>query len=192
MSRPPKGTDAGGKIRVLVAEDDDPVRELLVDFLAREGYQVTGVSDGLQAVAELEANSFDLVISDLFMPGLGGIDVLREARKIDPEYAVIVITGVPLEADGSRRDDTRRFRFPGQAFRSGRGPSQGGFGVAGAPPRAQARDSSKLEFTGHFRPTPDSIPATLHLTGPARSSWLGRVSCPARRRTGPYPRPLSP
>ena len=95
MSRPPNGTDAGGNIRVLVAEDDDPVRELLVDFLAREGYQVTGVSDGLQAVAELEAHSFDLVITDLFMPGLGGIDVLREARKIDPEYAVIVITGYP-------------------------------------------------------------------------------------------------
>ena len=95
MERPAIHTGDARVLRVLVADDEAVIRGLLVDFLAAEGYEVSGACDGLEAVAALETRPFDLVITDLMMPGLSGVEVLRAARRIDPNYPVIVITGYP-------------------------------------------------------------------------------------------------
>ena len=81
--------------RILVVDDEEMIQALLTELLTREGYQVTTASDGQQAVDLLERERFDLVITDLVMPGLNGIEVLMAAKRIDPRFPVVVMTGYP-------------------------------------------------------------------------------------------------
>ncbi len=83
---------AGPAPRVLVADDERSMRELLTIVLAREGYEVVAVDHGRAALTALERGRFDVLISDLKMPDMSGVDVLRGARAIDPEIGGIVIT----------------------------------------------------------------------------------------------------
>jgi two-component system response regulator PilR (NtrC family) len=78
--------------RVLVADDERSMRELLSIVLKREGYEVVLAETGGQAVQSLERQPFDLLISDLKMPDMSGVDVLRSAKQIDPELSAILIT----------------------------------------------------------------------------------------------------
>lgn len=77
---------------VLVVEDDALMRSFLVDVLAAEGHRVESASDGAAALARLERNAWDLVVTDLKMPGLDGLALLREGRKVRPEARWVVIT----------------------------------------------------------------------------------------------------
>lgn len=83
------------KTRILIAEDEEPVRELLTDILADAGYDVRGVSTGEKALDEIGEENYTLLLTDLRMPGMNGIDLIREAKKIDENICVIVITGYP-------------------------------------------------------------------------------------------------
>ena len=78
--------------RVLVVDDERSMRELLYIMLRREGYEVTLAESGEQALAALGRHAFDLVISDIRMPDMSGVDVLRAAKQHDPEMAGIVVT----------------------------------------------------------------------------------------------------
>jgi CheY-like chemotaxis protein len=62
--------------RVLVVDDEKVIREILSDFLSMEGYVVRTVEDGIQALQELEQRTYNLVITDLKMPRMGGIELL--------------------------------------------------------------------------------------------------------------------
>ena len=80
--------------QILVVDDDQLILVFLSAVLSEEGYQVTCACDGRQAVELMRENRFDLVITDVTMPGdLNGLDVLRIARQIDPQYRVIIMTG---------------------------------------------------------------------------------------------------
>ena len=68
------------------------MRELLSIVLRREGYDVTLAEHGRSAVAYLEERRFDLLISDIKMPDMTGVDVLRAAKRIDPDILCIMIT----------------------------------------------------------------------------------------------------
>jgi two-component system response regulator PilR (NtrC family) len=68
------------------------MRELLQIVLRREGHQVRLAEDGQAAVAELEREPVDVLISDIKMPGMTGVDVLREAKRIDPDIVGIMVT----------------------------------------------------------------------------------------------------
>jgi CheY-like chemotaxis protein len=81
------------EFRILVVDDERMYRTLLQKTLAEEGYQVTVAEDGNRAAELIEAQPFDLVLTDLAMPGLGGIDVLRFANRQDPKIKVIIVTG---------------------------------------------------------------------------------------------------
>lgn len=81
--------------RILIVDDEDIIRILLNEILNEEGYHVTDAEDGEQAVALIEKEHFDLIISDMVMPGMNGIEVLQAAFRTDPEYAVVMITGYP-------------------------------------------------------------------------------------------------
>lgn len=89
------GQAAEKTARILVVDDEDIIRVLLNEILSEEGYQVFQAEDGRQAVDYLEKESFDLIISDMVMPEVGGIEVLQAAFRIDPHYSVIMITGYP-------------------------------------------------------------------------------------------------
>ena len=71
----------GDTARILVVDDEKVIREILADFLSMEGYVVHAVEDGAQALEELKRRSYDLVISDLKMPNMGGLELLEQDRR---------------------------------------------------------------------------------------------------------------
>lgn len=78
---------------ILIVDDEDGIREFLADALATDGHDTTEAADGLEAVRQLNDRAFDLMITDLRMPGaLDGVDLLRRARSDQPEMEVIVLT----------------------------------------------------------------------------------------------------
>ena len=78
--------------RILVVDDERSMRELLAIVLRREGYEVLLAENGRTAIALLEREPIDLLISDIKMPDLSGVDVLRAAKKIDQDILGIMIT----------------------------------------------------------------------------------------------------
>lgn len=84
---------AGSIPRVLLVDDEAPVWELLGEKLGRSGFQWRGCSSGEEALGCLERESFDAVISDLNMPGMSGMDLLKETRKSYPHLAFLMATG---------------------------------------------------------------------------------------------------
>jgi two-component system response regulator PilR (NtrC family) len=78
--------------RVLVVDDERSMRELLSIVLRREGYDVVVAENGRAAVDELERSRFDLLISDIKMPDIAGVEVLRAAKRIDPDIVGVMIT----------------------------------------------------------------------------------------------------
>ena len=89
---PPMPAAAGVRGAILVAEDEDGVRDSLVQVLQEEGYEVVATADGGDAIAALNAREFDVVISDLRMPGADGLAVLRHAREVAPQTLVLLMT----------------------------------------------------------------------------------------------------
>ena len=83
---------AGTKGAILIAEDEAAVRESLAEVLRDEGYDVTATPDGTAAIAALDAQEFDIVVSDLRMPGADGLTVLRHAREVSPQTLVLLMT----------------------------------------------------------------------------------------------------
>lgn len=77
---------------ILVVDDEDSMREFLVIMLRREGYLVDCAADGLQAISDLKEKIYDLVISDIKMPRMGGLELLAEVRERFPELIMIMIT----------------------------------------------------------------------------------------------------
>ena len=78
---------------ILVADDDPVIRKLFEKRLGNEGYEVTVASDGLEAARLLDSTTFDVIITDLVMPGdIGGIDLLRIAKDKSVDMEVVVIT----------------------------------------------------------------------------------------------------
>src|SRR5579862_351354 len=94
VSYDPAGSDseAGMRGSILIAEDEDGVRDSLTQVLREEGYDVVPVADGQAAVAALNAREFDVVVSDLRMPGADGLAVLRHAREVAPQTLVLLMT----------------------------------------------------------------------------------------------------
>jgi two-component system, NtrC family, response regulator HydG len=96
---------------LLVADDDPAVRESLERALTREGYKVTLAPDGQTALELLRGGGIDLVLSDLKMPGLNGLQLLREARTVAPDVDLIMLTafGTVEEAVRAMKDGARDF-----------------------------------------------------------------------------------
>ena len=78
--------------RILVADDDDIARDVITTLLSRDGYSVTHVSDGVEAIGLLRLEDIHLVITDLMMPRADGIEVLKFAVRSNPDIAVVILT----------------------------------------------------------------------------------------------------
>jgi excisionase family DNA binding protein len=89
---------AGAAPRILVADDEEAIRGLLARTLALAEYDVRTVADGQSAIDLLRAERFQLLITDLRMPGIDGLEVIREARRLSAALPVVIITGFPSEA----------------------------------------------------------------------------------------------
>ena len=79
--------------RILLAEDDTSMREYLQRALQRVGYEVEAVGCGTEAVPLLETTHFDLLLTDIVMPEMDGIELAQKASAIDPAIRVMFITG---------------------------------------------------------------------------------------------------
>jgi len=78
--------------RVLIVDDEEQMRELLAKVLEKNGYQVTTAGDGGQALTLLEKEPMDLVVTDVRMPGLDGMEALKAIKELNPEIVVIIMT----------------------------------------------------------------------------------------------------
>jgi two-component system response regulator PilR (NtrC family) len=92
MSAQPSADVATAAPRVLVVDDERSMRELLSIVLKREGYEVATAANGQSALAIVERERIDLLISDIRMPDMSGVDVLRAAKQVDQDIIGIVIT----------------------------------------------------------------------------------------------------
>ena len=83
------------KLRVLVIDDDEDICQYLREFLAREGFKVTTISKPADALVEIRQGRHQIVLLDVRMPGLDGVDLLRQVRAVDSDICVFVMTGYP-------------------------------------------------------------------------------------------------
>jgi CheY-like chemotaxis protein len=82
-----------GSLRVLVVEDEAEVRDLLAELIAADGHDVTVCANGAAALAWLEAGPADLVVTDLGMPGMSGLELAEVIRSRWPDVSVGMVTG---------------------------------------------------------------------------------------------------
>src|SRR5450830_294036 len=94
----PTAMAGGGRPRVLVVDDEATIRDLLSKTLALAEYDVDLAPDGRTALERLRIIAYDLLITDLKMPGVDGLTVIREARRLKADLPVIIITGFSNEA----------------------------------------------------------------------------------------------
>lgn len=79
--------------KILIVDDDKNLLSVLDTLFTEENYVVTTCSDGLEAIKRCRSEQFDLIITDVMMPGASGLEVLREVKRSDPNVLVILITG---------------------------------------------------------------------------------------------------
>jgi len=79
--------------RILIIDDENELMSTLCELLANQGYATTGLTEGAQALEALAEQDFDIILTDLMMPGMDGIELLSKAQKIDPNIICIIMTG---------------------------------------------------------------------------------------------------
>ena len=87
-----------GRHRVLVVDDEASIRELLSKTLALAEYEVDTAADATSALDRVRTGSYDLLIADLKMPGMDGLTLIRQAKRIKQDLPVIIITGFSTES----------------------------------------------------------------------------------------------
>jgi excisionase family DNA binding protein len=114
-----QATPVAGRPRILVVDDEASIRELLAKTLALADYEVDLAPDGRTALDRMRIIPYDLLITDLRMPGVDGLTVIREARRLKADIPVIIVTGYSTEASaieainlGVQGYLTKPFRVP--------------------------------------------------------------------------------
>ena len=81
--------------RMLIVDDEKDIRTVLKAFFEIKGFEVSEATDGVEALEKINKESFDVVLTDLRMPGPDGLAVLKSVKPLWPETAVIILTGYP-------------------------------------------------------------------------------------------------
>ena len=101
--------------RILLAEDDNDMRRFLVKALENAGYQVSSYDNGLSAYNRLREEPFELLLTDIVMPEMDGIELARRASELDPDIKIMFITGfaaVALNPDSQAPKDAKVLSKP--------------------------------------------------------------------------------
>lgn len=102
--------------RILVAEDERAVREFVRRALAHRGHEVTLVDDGLAALDVLGVGEFDLLLTDIVMPGMDGIALALKASRIRPEMKILLMSGYAAERQRAHNLDALIHRVIAKPF----------------------------------------------------------------------------
>jgi two-component system cell cycle response regulator CpdR len=101
--------------KIILAEDDEDMRRFLVRALERAGHVVTSFGEGASAFEEIKQSSFDLLLTDIVMPEMDGIELARRAAELDPDIKIMFITGfaaVALNPDSHTPKDAKVLSKP--------------------------------------------------------------------------------
>jgi excisionase family DNA binding protein len=116
---PARPAPRAARPRVLVVDDEESIRELLSRWLEQAEYDVETAPDGQAGVEKLRRHDYDLLIADLKMPGLDGLSMIREAKRLKADLPVIIITGFSDESSAIEAVNlgvtgylTKPFRLP--------------------------------------------------------------------------------
>jgi DNA-binding NtrC family response regulator len=85
-------SQSGKKLRILIADDEVDLRAFMNEFCAINGYEAKCVGDGLAALSCLEEGPFDIVIADYLMPGLNGVELVKQTKEKQPDLPVIAMS----------------------------------------------------------------------------------------------------
>jgi two-component system, cell cycle response regulator CpdR len=102
-------------VKIILAEDDDDLRRFLVKALEKAGHHVTPFAEGASAFEEIKQDSFDLLLTDIVMPEMDGIELARRAAELDPSLKIMFITGfaaVALNPDSNAPKDAKVLSKP--------------------------------------------------------------------------------
>lgn len=189
--------------RILVVDDEKGVVHSCVRILERRGFTVSGLTDSQAAPALLKQESFDLLLTDIKMPRLDGLELLRIAKEIDPHLTVVLITGY-----GTMEDAIRAIRLGAQGFLMK--PFEPEELIATVKDnlarRAMLRDSLRLQTLlplleinqilqvagGEASLIRRVLEIVQKETGAARLAWLSRPRPAFAAFTPPHPAPLAP
>ncbi|MCI0531357.1 MAG: GAF domain-containing protein [candidate division Zixibacteria bacterium] len=104
------------KIRILVVDDDENIRGILNDILSLDGHTVTGVESGIKAIEVFTPEQFDLVITDLGMPGMSGWEVAEGIKAKASNIPIVLISGWGSQIDQRRLDESKADFMLGKPF----------------------------------------------------------------------------
>jgi len=85
--------------RILLVDDNQVVRDMLVDLVGSLGYRADAAGGGAEALSLFDRGQYDVVLTDLVMPGMSGWEVLAAVRQRDPRMPIIILTGTPANGD---------------------------------------------------------------------------------------------
>jgi CheY-like chemotaxis protein len=104
--------------RILVVDDEEIVIKSYLRILGGGDYQVEAAHGGREALRKVEQNPYDVIILDIMMPDMGGLEVLRRVKETHPNLDVIMVTGLAEHCGGG--EEARCLRLHLQAIRAGR------------------------------------------------------------------------
>ena len=183
---------------LLVVEDRDSLRRLMRRALEQEGYAVSTARDGTEGIRCVESQPFDLVLTDLKLPGATGIDVVRASRRAQPDVPVVVLTAygtVTTAVDAMKQGATDFLEKPVElddlsqlvSSLTGEDDSGGVFEAPGAPPIVgrHPRIKSALRLLKKVAPTESTVLLTGE-TGTGKELFARALHGLSPRTKGPF------
>jgi DNA-binding NtrC family response regulator len=103
-------------LKALVCDDEAPLRDLMARRLEKLGLDVERAESGKDAVARIDAQRYDLLVTDIYMPDVTGLELLQQMKALDPHAQVVVVTA-SATLDNAVGASIRRLRLPDQTLR---------------------------------------------------------------------------
>ncbi|MDD3051085.1 MAG: response regulator [Candidatus Cloacimonetes bacterium] len=103
--------------KILLAEDEDVMRAMLVDFFTMFEYQIDEAENGRIAWDKWQEKDYQLVISDINMPEMSGVELLKKIKTEKPDFPVILITGVTVDKAKKSAEDNKANAFLSKPFK---------------------------------------------------------------------------
>jgi serine/threonine protein kinase/ActR/RegA family two-component response regulator len=157
--------------RVLITDDQADLRRVWARALRREGHHVTEACDGASALAQVKAHTFDLVISDIRMPDMSGIELLVAIREVDPDLPVLLLTGDPELSTAMKAVELGALEYLAKPIDLGKLSASTARGVQLSGQRRASRRAAE-ELAEHRRSG-----ERLRVPGPGQTepSWTGAL-----------------